>query len=264
MDLGLSGRPALVCGASSGIGAAIARGLAAEGAPVVLVARRADALDAVRASIERAVVGAQVATFTADLSQADAPAAAVAETIDRYGRLDVLVTNTGGPPAGQPLDLDDEQYALAYEQNFMNVVRLCRAAVPTMRERGFGRVINVLALSVRQVEENLTLSATSRVAVVAYAKYLSDQVASEGVTVNNVLPGSIHTERLEQVTAMQAAHFGRDPEGELDARRARVPVRRLGEPREMADLVCFLASERASFLTGLSIPVDGGQLRALL
>lgn len=264
MDLGLQGRPALVCGASSGMGLAIAQGLAAEGAPVLLVARRADALEQARAEICARVPGAQVVALVADLSHPDAPAAAVAAAIGHFGRLDVLVSNTGGPPPGQPLDLGDEKFLLAHEQNFMNVVRLCRAAVPGMRERRYGRVINLLALSVRQVEDNLTLSGTSRTAVVAYSKYLSDQVAADGVTVNNVLPGSIHTERLEQVSTMQAKHFGRDPARELDARRARVPAGRLGEPREMADLVCFLASERAGFLTGLSIPVDGGQLRAVL
>lgn len=264
MDLGLSGRSALVCGASSGMGLAIAQGLAAEGAAVLLVARRAEALDQACAGIRAAHPGARIAALAADLTQPDAPAAAVAAAQGHFGAVDIVVTNTGGPPPGQPLDLGDDKFLLAHEQNFMNVVRICRAAVPGMRERRWGRVINLLALSVRQVEDNLTLSGTSRTAVVAYAKYLSDQVAADGVTVNNVLPGSVHTERLETVSAMQARHFGRDPGQELDARRARVPARRLGDPREMADLVCFLASDRAGFLTGLSIPVDGGQLRSVL
>jgi 3-oxoacyl-[acyl-carrier protein] reductase len=264
VDLGLQGRPALVCGASSGMGFAIAQGLAAEGAPVLLVARRGDALDQARSRIVAAVPDANVIALAADLSHPDAPGAAVAAAVGHFGRLDILVTNTGGPPPGQPLDLADDKYLLAHEQNFMNVVRLCRAAVPGMRARGYGRVLNLLALSVRQVEDNLTLSATSRTAVVAYSKYLSDQVAADGVTVNSLLPGSVHTERLEQVSAMQARHFGRDPAQELDVRRARIPARRLGEPREMADLACFLASERAGFLTGLAIPVDGGQLRSVL
>lgn len=264
MDLGLKDRAAIVCGASQGMGRAIAHSLAAEGARVLLVARSADRLQEAQAQIAAAVPGAQLAGVALDLTAPDSAAAAVDAARNLWGRLDVLVTNTGGPPPGQPLDLDDDKYLLAYEQNFMNVVRLCRQAVPLMREHGYGRIVNVLALSVRQIEDNLVLSSTSRLGVVAYARYLAEQVAADGITVNNVLPGSIHTERLGQVAAMQARHFGRDPDKELELRAQRVPMKRLGRPQEMGDVVAFLASERAAFLTGLSIPVDGGQLRAVL
>lgn len=264
MDLGLKGRAAVVCGASQGMGRAIAAGLAAEGAGVLLVARSAERLAQAEQAIAAQVPGASLATVALDLTQAHSAAAVVEAAQQRWGRLDVLVTNTGGPPPGQPLELDDDKFLLAYEQNFMNVVRLCRQAVPAMRAHGYGRVINVLALSVRQIEDNLVLSSTSRLGVVAYARYLAEQVAADGITVNNVLPGSIHTERLEQVSQMQAKHFGRDPAGEIALRAQRVPMKRLGLPQEMADLVAFLASERAAFLTALSIPVDGGQLRSVL
>lgn len=264
MELGLKDRVAVVCGASQGMGRAIAFGLAVEGARVMLVARSAERLTAAEAAIVAQLPEARLASLAVDLTLPDSAAMVIDAVRTRWGRLDVLVTNTGGPSPGQPLDLDDDQFLLAYRQNFMNVVRLCRHAVPVMRANGYGRIINMLALSVRQIEDNLVLSSTSRLGVVAYARYLAEQVAPDGLTVNNVLPGSIHTERLAQVAQMQARHFGRDPAGELDVRAARVPMKRLGQPQEMADLVTFLASERAGFLTGLSIPVDGGQLRSVL
>lgn len=264
MDLGLKDRVAVVCGASQGMGRAIAGSLAAEGARVLLVARSADKLHEAQAAIAGQVPGAQLATLALDLTPSDSAAAVVDAARTRWGRLDVLVTNTGGPPPGQPLDLDDDKYLLAYQQNFMNVVRLCRHAVPLMRTNHYGRIVNVLALSVRQIEDNLVLSSTSRLGVVAYSRYLAEQVATDGITVNSVLPGSIHTERLGQVAASQARHFGRDPDLELALRATRVPMQRLGRPDEMGDLVAFLASERAAFLTGLNIPVDGGQLRSVV
>lgn len=264
MDLGLKDRVAVVCGASQGMGRAIAAGLAAEGARVLLVARNAERLAQAESAISAHVPGASAASLALDLTLPGSAATVAEAAQQRWGRLDVLVTNTGGPPPGQPLELDDDKFLLAYQQNFMNVVRLCRYAVPAMRAHGYGRIINVLALSVRQIEDNLVLSSTSRLGVVAYARYLAEQVAPDGITVNNVLPGSIHTARLEQVAQMQARHFGRDPAGELDVRAQRVPMKRLGLPQEMADVVAFLASERAAFLTGLSIPVDGGQLRAVV
>ncbi|MDO8315256.1 MAG: SDR family oxidoreductase [Rugosibacter sp.] len=264
MELGLKGRVAIVCGASQGMGQAIALGLSREGAQVLLVARNAESLAKAEAAILQEYPEAKLASLAVDLTQPDSAEVVVKAAYARWDRLDVLVTNTGGPPPGQPLDLADEQYLLAYQQNFMNVVRLCRHAVPVMRVHGYGRIINMLALSVRQIEDNLVLSSTSRLGVVAYARYLAEQVAAEGITVNNVLPGSIHTERLAQVAHMQAQHFGRDPAAELEVRAERVPMKRLGQPQEMADLVAFLASERAGFLTGLSIPVEGGQLRSVL
>lgn len=264
MELGLKDRVAVVCGASQGMGQAIAASLAAEGARVLLVARNGEKLHEAQADIGAQVPGAQLATLALDLTPPDSAAAVIDAVRTRWGRLDVLVTNTGGPPPGQPLDLDDDKFLLAYEQNFMNVVRLCRHAVPLMRQNGYGRIVNVLALSVRQIEDNLVLSSTSRLGVVAYARYLAEQVAADGITVNSVLPGSVHTERLGQVAASQARHFGRDPDKEMELRASRVPMKRLGQPQEMGDLVAFLASERAAFLTGLNIPVDGGQLRAVV
>lgn len=264
MDLGLNGRAAIVGGASRGLGLATARALAGEGARVLLCARDAGRLRAAEQALHRAVPGADTATLSCDLTLPDTGSRIADAALERFGRIDVLVTNTGGPPPGQPTALAEDAFSLAHEQNFMNVVRLARACVPAMRQRGWGRIINILALSIRQVEDNLTLSATSRAAVAAFSKYLSDEVAAAGITVNSILPGSILTERMREVAEMQARHLGRDPAAALDARRARIPAGRLGEPEEVGDLIAFLASERAAFLTGLLIPVDGGQLRCVL
>jgi 3-oxoacyl-[acyl-carrier protein] reductase len=263
VDLGLAGRVAIVGGASRGMGRAIAAALVREGAAVTLCARRADVL-AQTASELASEAPERVLAVAADLSRPDDVPRVVAETLARWGRVDVAVNNVGGPPPGQPLGLTDAQWRDAFELNFFSVVRMCREVVPHMRGRGWGRIVNLLSLAVRQPEANLALSTTARLAVVAYARSLADEVARDGITVNNVLPGSVATERLQAVAEMQARFHGRDVAGAMDDRRALVPLGRFGQPEEIADLVCYLASERAGFLTGLSIPFDGGQLRATL
>lgn len=263
MELGIRDRVAIVCGASKGMGRAIAAGLAAEGARVLMVARGEDALQRAAAEIAGQAGGDRVLAMAGDLGEADTPARLVAQAVARWGRLDIVVTNTGGPKPGQPSSFSDDDWLLAYQQIFFSAVRLAREALPHMRAQNWGRIVNLLALSVVQVEDNLTLSSTARKAVAAFAKSLSDEVARDGITVNNVLPGSVLTERLEEVSRMQAQHHGTDPDKAMDVRLARIPAGRFGQPEEMADLVCFLASERAGFLTGLNIPVDGGQLRAM-
>ena len=245
------------------MGRAIAAALVREGAAVTLCARRPDVLDEAAAAVG-AAAPERVLTVAADLSQPDDVPRVVAATVARWGRVDIAVNNVGGPPPGQPLAMTDDQWRAAFELNFFSVVRMCREVVPGMRARGWGRIVNLLSLAVRQPEANLALSTTARLAVVAYARSLADEVARDGVTVNNVLPGSVATERLQAVAEMQARFHGRDVEGAMDDRQALVALGRFGQPEEMADLVCYLASERAGFLTGLSIPFDGGQLRATL
>lgn len=261
MDLGLSGRSAIVCGASQGMGRAIAAGLVAEGALVTLCARSEEPLRAAGAEIDPS--GEKTLAVAADLSVAGSAERVVEETIKTRGRLDVIVNNIGGPPPGQPSSFSDDDWHAAFEKNFFNVVRLSRAALPHMREAGWGRIVNLLAISVLQVEDNLALSSTARTAVVSFAKSLSDEVAADGITVNNVLPGSVLTDRLVEVSKMQARFHGKDPEKAVDERLLRIPAGRFGKPEEMADLICFLASERAGFINGVSIPFDGGQLRAM-
>ena len=261
MDLGLEGRVAIVCGASQGMGRAIATGLVAEGALVTLCARNEEQLRAAAQAIDPQ--GRQTMTVTADLAQAGSAERLVEETVAARGRLDIVVNNIGGPPPGQPSSFSDQDWHAALEKNFFNVVRLCRAALPHMRKNHWGRIVNLLAISVLQVEDNLALSSTARTAVVSFSKSLSDEVAADGITVNNVLPGSVLTDRLVEVSKMEAKFHGRDPERAVEERLVRIPAGRFGKPEEMADLVCFLASERAGFINGVSIPFDGGQLRAM-
>jgi 3-oxoacyl-[acyl-carrier protein] reductase len=188
----------------------------------------------------------------------------VGEVTARWGRVDIVVVNLGGPPPGQPTELSDDDWQGAFELSFYSAVGLCRRVLPLMRRQERGRIISILSLSVRQPEDNLALSTVARTAVAAFMKTLSNEVAREGITVNTVLPGSIATERLQGVWEMQARFHGRDLANARDDRLALVPAGRFGAPKEVADLICFLGSERASFLTGLNIPIDGGQNRATI
>lgn len=264
MDLGLGGRVVIVGGASQGMGRAIAAAFVREGAAVALVARRPEVLEQAATAIRAGDTAERVLAVPADLARADDVSRVVARVRECWGRVDVVVNNVGGPPPGQPLGFSDAQWLAAFELNFFSVVRMCREVVPLMQARRWGRIVNLLSLSVRQPEDNLALSTTARLGVVAYARALASEVATDGITVNNVLPGSVATERLQAVAEMQARFHGRDVQSAMDDRLALVPLGRFGQPEEIADLVCFLASERASFLTGLSIPFDGGQLRATL
>ena len=262
MDLGLGGRVAIVGGSSKGMGLASAVALAREGANVTLVARNGEELEAAAAEVRAASSDGQALPIAADLAQPGDIERVVRETTGRWGRVDVVVNNLGGPPPGQPTELTDEQWQAAMDLNFYSAVRMNRLVVPLMRERAYGRVVAVLSLSIKQPEDNLALSTVSRTATAAYAKVLSTEVARDGITVNNILPGSIETGRLQAVAEMQARFHNRPMEGAMEDRQALVAARRFGQPGEVADLICFLASERAGFITGLSIPVDGGQLRA--
>ena len=264
MDLGIAGKTAVVGGSSQGMGLAIAEGLAREGCNVLLCARNEVALQAAQERLVAVSAPERVATISVDLSLTDSAQRIVKAATDRWGSVDILVTNTGGPKPGQPSEFSDQDWDEGYQKVFYNVVRLCREVLPGMRARGWGRIINLLALSVRQIEDNLSISSTTRAAVVAFSKNLAEEVAIDGVTINNVLPGSIHTDRLEEVSRMQAQHFGNDPDEAIASRISRIPTGRLGRPEEMADLVAFLASDRAGFINGLSIPLDGGQLRSVL
>lgn len=264
MDLGIAGKTAVVGGSSQGMGLAIAEGLAKEGCNLLLCARNEVALQAARERLIAVSAPDRIATISVDLSLPDSAVRIVSAASDLWGGVDILVTNTGGPKPGQPSQFSDDDWDQAYQKVFYNVIRLCRGVLPHMRGQGWGRIINLLALSVRQIEDNLSMSSTTRAAVVAYAKNLSEEVAAEGITVNNVLPGSIMTERLVEVTGMQGQQRGLDMDAAMQGRVDRIPTGRLGKPEEMADLVAFLASERAAFINGLSIPLDGGQLRSVL
>lgn len=262
MDLGLEGRVAIVGGGSHGMGRATAAAVLREGARVTICARREEGL--LQAAREMGGDGweERILPVAADLARAEDIARVVERTRARWGRVDVAVNNTGGPPPGQAVDMADTDWVGAFEMLFFYVARMCREVTPAMQQQGWGRIVNILSLSIRQPEDNLALSTVARTAALAYVKVLSTELAPSGITVNNVLPGSIETDRLQLVAEMQARFHGRDLARAMEDRRALVPMGRFGRPEEVADLVCFLASDRAGFMTGLSVSIDGGQLRA--
>jgi 3-oxoacyl-[acyl-carrier protein] reductase len=185
----------------------------------------------------------------------------VDETLRRYGRIDVLVTNNGGPPAGYLSDFDDEVWLAAHQLTLLSAVRLIRAVLPAMRAQQWGRIVNITSVSVKQPIDNLLLSNVYRPGVVGLAKTLSAQVASEGITINNVAPGYTRTDRVLELTEAQALDQGRTASEVLADTTASFPMKRMGEPEELAALVAFLASERASYITGTTIQVDGGYVK---
>lgn len=263
MDLGLGNKVALVCAASRGLGRAIADALAAEGASLVICARGGDELQAAKKSIESAT-GARVHAITADVSDADQLAKLSSEALAKWGRIDVLVTNSGGPPSGQADTHDWQRWDDAVKLLLRSTVELTRAVLPGMRERKWGRILNVTSIAVKQPVDNLILSNSIRAAVTGFARTLANEVATSGITVNNILPGYTRTERVEQLADATAAREGLTRQDVVARFEAQIPMRRLGEPREFAALAAFLASEQASYITGQSIAVDGGWIRSLL
>ena len=253
MDLGIARTVALVTGASQGIGRAVAEGLAREGAKVMISARTPSTLDEAAAALR--ADGSDVASHPADVTEPDELDALMAAVRTTYGDPDILVVNAGGPPAGLPSSLTEEDWRRGFDLTLMSAVRLGQAVLPAMRARRWGRIVNVTSLSVREPIPNLTLSNAYRAAVTGYARTLATEVAVDGVTVNNVAPGYTATERLKEVV----------PTAEAKQRLVqRIPAKRLAEPAEIAAAVSFLASRQAAYLTGQTILVDGGVVGSLL
>jgi len=263
MDLGLKNKVALVAAASRGLGRAVAEELAAEGASLVLCARNAQMLTETSDAISGSS-GAQVLAVPADVAVVRDVTRVVASGIERFGRIDILVTNAGGPPAGNFEHVTREQWELATRLTLYSAIELARHVLPGMKERRWGRILNITSIAVKQPVENLILSNSLRAGVTGFARTLANEVAPLGITVNNILPGYTRTERVEELATMMAAKEGISPE-EFKARwEQEIPMKRLGEPREFAALAAFLVSERASYITGTSIQVDGGWIRSLL
>src|SRR5712664_4468672 len=263
MDLGLKNKVALVAAASRGLGRAVAEELAAEGASLVICSRNAETINNTANEITKAT-GAEVLALAADVSQADDVVHLVRSGIERFGRIDILVTNSGGPPAGQFESFRQEDWEAATRLLLFSAVELARNVLPGMKERRWGRILNITSIAVKQPVENLILSNSLRAGVTGFARTLANEVASAGITVNNILPGYTLTERLEELAAMMADKQGISS-AEFKARwEQEIPMKRLGEPREFAALAAFLVSERASYITGTSIQVDGGWIRSLL
>lgn len=263
MDLGLAGRVALVSGASSGLGLAIANELACEGAAVAMVSRDRARVEHAAGEVTRRC-RTRVLPLVGDVTVKDDIARVVSEAAESLGSIDVLVANAGGPPAETFATASDESYEAAIQLNLMGSIRLARACVPAMRERGWGRVIFLTSMAAKAPMPGLILSTTARAGLLGFAKTLANECAPDGVLVNTVLPGHFDTPRAVELAQMRAAKEGRSVEDLLQARAASIPVGRAGDPREMAAVVAFLASERSSFLTGAAIQVDGGQVGGIL
>ena len=263
MDLGLKNKVALVAASSKGLGRACAHALSAEGAKVAICARDEKALRAAADEIARAT-GNEVLAVPADLTHARDCERVVKETVDFFGTLHVLVTNNGGPPAGYFFDFDDNDWYRAVDLTLMSAVRLIRAAVPAMRRQKWGRVINITSVSVKEPLDNLILSNALRAGVVGLARTLANQLAADGITVNNVLPGYILTDRVKSLAGTQAKAQGKSPDDILAGFAAPVPIGRIGQPEELAAVVAFLASEQAAYVNGASILVDGGRYKGLM
>jgi len=260
MDLGIQGRVALVAAASRGLGKAIAWELAREGAAVVICARGKERLRLTAEEIARDT-GARVVAIAADVTSTRDVNGLVDKVVQTFGRLDILVNNAGGPPPGPTLTFSDEEWRKALELNLLSTVRLTRAAVPIMRANRWGRIINMTSVAVKQPLADLVLSNAARSGVIAFAKTLAQELAPEGITVNSVCPGFTRTERVLELARARAEREGTTLEQVLAGYDRQIPMGRMGEPAEIAALVAFLASERASYITGVAIQVDGGYVR---
>jgi 3-oxoacyl-[acyl-carrier protein] reductase len=263
MDLGLKGKIAFVAAGSKGLGRAIAHELAAEGAALAVNARGVEALDRTCREIESAA-NVEVLALPGDVSIPEQVDSMVRAAIARFGRIDILVTNAGGPPSGAFENLTPEMWNKAVDLTLLSVVNLTRAVLPGMKERRWGRIINVTSIAVKQPVHGLMLSNSLRSAVTGFARTLANEVAPYGVTVNNLLPGYTRTERVEQLSAATSSREGITREQAVARWEAEIPMGRLGDPREFAAVAAFLASERASYLTAGSIAVDGGWIRSLV
>ena len=263
MDLELRGKVAMVAAASKGMGRASALGFAREGAKVSICARSSNELEATAAEI-REQTGGEVLAVPTDLTQADQIQRWADRTIERFGGVDILVTNAGGPPPGVWEDFQkDEDWQKAFELSFLSVVRLIRAVLPSMRQRGGGRILSIQSSSVKAPIGNLILSNAIRPGVVGLYKTLSRELADDNILLNVVAPGRIYTDRLKSGIAHRAQRKGISEEQEVEETTRDIPLKRFGTPDEFADMVVFLASARASYVTGSTIAVDGGVLQSL-
>jgi 3-oxoacyl-[acyl-carrier protein] reductase len=262
MDLGIAGKVAAVAASSQGLGFACARELAREGASLAMCSRYRERIDRAATNIHEET-GAEVYATVVDVSQQEDCIRFIEETVRQFGRLDILVTNTGGPAPGALDDIDLDHVRQGFDSTLMSAIVMMKAAAPIMRNNKWGRMINILSMTVKQPKVNLLVSNTMRPAILGFAKSISFELAGEGVTVNNVAPGYTRTERLTELAEHLSKQSGETVEDVFAGWERTVPAQRLGLPEELAALVAFLASERAGYMTGVTIQVDGGSVLGL-
>ena len=263
MDLGLQGRVAIVAAASKGLGRAVAEELAREGASVAICARTTLELELAAAQIQKST-GREVFHQTVDVTNPDAVSHFVAAVEAHFGGIDICVTNSGGPPSNSFRNTQPEEWRVAIDQLLMSTVNFAREVLPRMQKHKWGRLITITSSAVKQPVDGLLLSNSIRAAVTGLARTLANEYASDGITVNNVCPGFTRTARLDKLAAGISARSGAKPEEVFAGWEREIPAGRLGTPEEFAAVVAFLASERAGYVNGTSIAVDGGLVRSLL
>jgi len=262
VDLGLRGKVALIAGASQGIGRATAESFAAEGCNLAICSRTAKALESAAQEI-RKVHGVEVFCRALDVGDANAVKQFVAEVVARFGKIEICIANAGGPPVKGFLVTTHEDWQKALEQNFMSVVYLAQEVIPHMQRNRWGRFITLTSVTTKQPVPDLVLSNAVRMAVVGLVKSMANEFGKDGILVNNVAPGYTATGRLKELAKSRAASQGKKESEVFDAWAADTPLRRVAEPREVADTTVWLASERASFITGQTVLVDGGTYKGL-
>ena len=282
MDLGLTGRVAIIGGGSKGLGRACADSLAQEGANLAICSRNAEELEQAASEI-RAATGAEVLAVPADLSRLEDIQRLVQSAVHHYGRLDIAVANSGGPPAGatdtseetwsQSIDMAlsffirmgrEATWSQSIDMALSFFIRMGREATPHMREQKWGRIVNILASTVYQPIDNLVTSGVTRMGAVAYAKSLADEVGRDNVLVNNVAPGFLMTERMRHIFETRSSETGQPLDSVLEAGASRIPVGRFGRPEELGDFVAYLCSDKNTYVTGTTILVDGGVVRSVM
>lgn len=263
MDLGITGKTAIVAAASRGLGKAAALGLAKEGANLAICARGETALLDTAKEI-MPLTSAGVLPIVADVTNPNDIQKLVKKTADKFGRIDILITNAGGPPSGLFDNFDDRAWQDAINLNLLSTIRLCREVIPYMRKVGGGRIVNIVSVAAKEPIEGLILSNSIRAAVIGFAKTLSNELATDNILVNNICPGWILTDRLSSVVRKRAEAQGKSYENALAEITANIPLDRCGTSEEVANLIVFLASERASYITGATVQIDGGLIKGLL
>lgn len=262
MDLGIKDKVAIVAASSKGLGKAVAFGLAREGVKLTLCARGRDELDRTAKEIA-SETSSEVLALDCDVSKTADIKKVVGETIKKYSRIDIMVNNAGGPPTGAFLDFSLEDWQRAIDLNLFSTITFSREVLPRMVEQGWGRIVNITSVAVKQPIDGLILSNTARAGVIGLAKTLSNEFGQYNITVNNVCPGRILTDRIIHLANEKAKREGRSLDEALKIMELDVPMRRIGKPVELANLVVFLSSERASYITGTTIQVDGGVTRGV-